>query len=169
MAGNIKLNSATTKVAAMSINFPTSTFYFLLHLPPSTSYLLPSSLSKYQQTRGEVWRGEAFFIKDSTKGSKWPVWDFYVFPIPPCRANLGYIFPLFVLNTGWNVKKKPARSIDVFGSAANEVLELKFAHTSRVLWRKGIFRAGFYWNPILAFFGFLHISGSHIVRNRGNQ
>ena len=30
-------------------------------------------------------------------------------------------------------EKKPARSIDVFGSAAHEVLELKFTHTSRVL------------------------------------
>ena len=65
-----------------SFNILLTTFYFLLHLPPSTSYyLLPSSLSKYQQTRGEVWRGEAFFIKDSTKGSKWPVWDLYVFPM----------------------------------------------------------------------------------------
>ena len=36
-------NSATTKVAAVSINFPTSTFYFLLYLTPSTSYLLPST------------------------------------------------------------------------------------------------------------------------------
>ena len=88
-----------------SFNILPTTFYFLLHLPPSTSYLLPSSLSKYQQTRGEVWRGEAFFIKDSTKGSKWQVWDFYVFPIPPYWANLGYIFPLFALNTGWNAEK----------------------------------------------------------------
>ena len=26
-------------------------------------------------------------------------------------------------------------------------MELKFTHTSCVLWRKEIFRAGFYWNP----------------------
>ena len=38
-----RFNSATTKVAAVSINFPTSTFYFLLYLTPSTSYLLPST------------------------------------------------------------------------------------------------------------------------------
>ena len=38
-----RFNSATTKVAAVSINFPTSTFYFLLYLTPSTSYLLLSA------------------------------------------------------------------------------------------------------------------------------